>query len=84
MDSILAIASGLVFRFFVDVVSSDNVRVAGTLIGLWEGLVVHHFLSRMPRSPDPYLAFGVRIFIDFLITESLSRMVMVVVWAGIG
>ncbi|KAH7920148.1 hypothetical protein BV22DRAFT_981736, partial [Leucogyrophana mollusca] len=84
MDSIFAIGVGLALRLVVDVVSNHDNRVGGTLVGLWEGVVLHHFSQKMPRSYDPYIAFGFRIFVDFLFTESLQRMAIVVLWTGLG
>lgn len=38
----------------------------------------------MPHSFDPYLGFGFRIFVDFLFTQSLSRLSLVALWALVG
>ena len=84
MDSIYAIGAGLGLRFVVDTVSRHNFKITGTLVGLWEGVILLHFLKKMPKSTDPYVAFGVRLFIDFLITESVSRLVLVLIWTGMG
>lgn len=56
----------------------------GVLVGLWEGVVLNHFVRRMPHSFDPYLGFGFRIFVDFLFTQSLSRLSLVALWALVG
>ncbi|KAG6375493.1 hypothetical protein JVT61DRAFT_3052 [Boletus reticuloceps] len=84
MDSILAIGVGLVLRIVVDVATDNDDRVGGVLVGLWEGVVLNHFIQRMPRSFDPYLGFGFRIFVDFLFTQSLSRLSLIVLWALVG
>ncbi|KAF9449193.1 hypothetical protein P691DRAFT_812887 [Macrolepiota fuliginosa MF-IS2] len=84
MDNVFAIAFGLGVRFVVDTVSHRSLRLAGTLVGLWEGVVTLHFLKKMPKSFDPYIAYLVRLFVDFLVTESLLRLVLVVVWTGLG
>ncbi|EDR11945.1 uncharacterized protein LACBIDRAFT_313933 [Laccaria bicolor S238N-H82] len=84
MDSIFAIAFGLGLRFVVDAVSHHDFKLTGTLIGLWEGVITLHFVKKMPSSFDPYVAYGVRMFVDFLVTESLSRLILVVVWTGLG
>jgi hypothetical protein len=60
------------------------IPTSGVLVGLWEGVVLNHFVRRMPRSFDPYLGFGFRIFVDFLFTQSLSRLALVVLWALVG
>jgi hypothetical protein len=84
MDSIFAIAFGLGLRFVVDTVGHHDFKLTGTLIGLWEGVITLHFVKKMPSSFDPYVAYGVRMFIDFLVTESISRLILVVVWTGLG
>lgn len=38
----------------------------------------------MPRSFDPYIALGFRVFVDFLFTQSLSRMALVALWTLVG
>ena len=83
MDSIYAIAFGLGLRTLVDAVSQDF-KLTGSLIGLWEGVITLHFLKKMPRSSDPYIAYGVRLFVDFLVTESLERLVLVLIWTAFG
>ncbi|KAG9316749.1 hypothetical protein JVU11DRAFT_2810 [Chiua virens] len=57
---------------------------SGVLIGLWEGVVFNHFVRRMPHSFDPYIGFGFRIFVDFLFTQSLSRLALVALWSLVG
>jgi hypothetical protein len=83
MDSIYAIAFGLGLRTLIDAVSQD-LKLTGSLIGLWEGVITLHFVKKMPKSSDPYIAYGVRLFIDFLITESMERMVLVLIWTAFG
>ncbi|TFY52721.1 hypothetical protein EVG20_g10430, partial [Dentipellis fragilis] len=84
MDSIYAIGLGLGLRFVVDTASHHNERLGGSLVGLWEGAVLYHFLEKWPTSFDPYVSFGVRLFVDFLFTESLARLTIVLLWAGLG
>lgn len=84
MDSLFAIGLGLGIRLLVDVVSHQDFRLGGTLVGLWEGVVLYHFLNKMPHSYDPYVAYGIRLFVDFLFTESLYRMAVVILWTGLG
>ncbi|KAF9482236.1 hypothetical protein BDN70DRAFT_451300 [Pholiota conissans] len=84
MDSIFAIAFGLGLRLVVDAVSHHDFKLTGTIVGLWEGIILLHFLKKMPRSTDPYVAYGVRLFVDFLCTESVARLVLVLIWTGMG
>ena len=71
MDSVIAIGLGLGLRALLDAVTND-VYKSSALVGIWEGVVLNHFLTKMPKSYDPYVAFGVRLFVDFLFTESLE------------
>lgn len=84
MDSIYAIGAGLGLRWVVDTVTRHNFKITGTLVGLWEGVILLHFMKKMPRSTDPFVAFGVRLFVDFIITESVTRFVLVIIWTGMG
>jgi len=84
MDNILAIASGVALRIVLDNITSHDFRLTGTLVGLWEGAVTLHLLNKMPSSVDPYIAYLVRLLIDFLVTENILRLILVVVWTGLG
>ncbi|KIK98479.1 hypothetical protein PAXRUDRAFT_59691, partial [Paxillus rubicundulus Ve08.2h10] len=84
MESVLAIAVGLGLRVVVDVATDNDDRVGGVLVGLWEGVILNHFVRKMPRSFDPYIGFGFRIFVDFLFTQSLSRLALVALWTVVG
>ncbi|KAH9484969.1 hypothetical protein JR316_0001873 [Psilocybe cubensis] len=84
MDNIFAIGFGLGLRFVVDTVSNQDFKLTGTLVGLWEGVILLHFLKKTPKSSDPYIAFGVRIFVDLVFTESVARMVLVLIWTALG
>ena len=84
MDSLFAIGLGLGLRFLVDVVTQHDFRVGGSLVGLWEGAVLYHFIGKMPRSNDPYIAYAVRLFVDFLFTESWYKLALVLLWTGLG
>ncbi|KAH9947001.1 hypothetical protein B0H21DRAFT_692839 [Amylocystis lapponica] len=84
MDNIFAIGVGLVLRAVIDNVTHHNFRVNGSLVGLWEGAVLHHFLGKFPSSFDPYVAFGFRLFVDLLFTESLTQTTIVILWTGLG
>ena len=83
MDSILAIGVGLGLRALIDTVIDGNIT-ASALVGIWEGIVLNHFLLKHRSSFDPYVAFGFRLFVDFMFTESFARMTMTVMWAFLG
>ena len=84
MDSLTALASGLLLRFCIDTVGRYDFKLTGTLVGLWEGVVLLHFLKKAPRSSDPYIGFGLRLFVDFMFTESIARLVLVCIWTALG
>lgn len=84
MDSIFAISLGFALRLVVDAASPHNVRIGGSLVGLWEGAVLYHFLEKWPMSFDPYVGLGFRLFVDFLFTESVDRLAIVLLWTGLG
>lgn len=83
MDSLIAIGAGLGLRALIDSVAHQTVQ-ATALVGLWEGIVLNHFLGKFPSSLDPYLAFAFRLFVDFFFTESLTRMTIIVLWTVLG
>ncbi|KIJ68132.1 hypothetical protein HYDPIDRAFT_47921, partial [Hydnomerulius pinastri MD-312] len=91
MESVLAIGVGLALRVVVDAATDNDNRVGGgsstiscVLVGLWEGVVLNHFVQKMPRSFDPYIGLGFRVFVDFLFTQSISRMALVALWTVVG
>lgn len=84
MDSIYAITLGVALRLVVDATSHNNNRIGGSLVGLWEGAVLYHFLEKWPSSFDPYVGLGFRLLVDFLLTESIHRLAIVLLWTGLG
>jgi hypothetical protein len=84
MDSVFAISLGFALRLVVVAASHYNDRVGGSLVGLWEGAVLYHFLEKWPMSFDPYVGLGFRLLVDFLFTESLYRLTIVLLWTGLG
>ncbi|KAH9961270.1 hypothetical protein BC827DRAFT_1203553 [Russula dissimulans] len=83
MDSIFAISVGFALRLVVDATSRPD-SVGSSLVGLWEGAVLYHFLEKWPRSFDPYLGLGFRLLVDFLFTENVYRLAVVLLWTGLG
>ncbi|KAN0114132.1 hypothetical protein V8E52_007108 [Russula decolorans] len=84
MDSIFAISLGFALRLVVVSASHYNDRIGGSLVGLWEGAVLYHFLEKWPMSFDPYVGLGFRLLVDFLFTESIHRLLIVLLWTGLG
>jgi hypothetical protein len=83
MDTILSIVTGFGLRLFLGGLEEPLGRTSPALLGLWEGAVVHH-LSSDPQSFDHYLAYGLRIVVDLFFTQSISRMVVVLLWTALG
>ena len=84
MDSIFAISLGFALRLVVDAASYHNNRIGSSLIGLWEGAVLYHFIEKWPTSVDPYVGLGFRLLVDFLFTESLIRIAIILLWTVLG
>lgn len=85
MDNVVAIGVGLVLRTIIDILTDSDYRLTGTLIGLWEGFVLSHFLHKNPRNHnDAYLALATRFVIDFLLTSSLVRFALTGAWTLVG
>lgn len=83
MDNLIAIGVGLGLRALIDSVAQPT-YIASALVGLWEGVVLNHFIAKFPSSIDPYLALGFRLFVDYLFTESVTRELITVLWTGLG
>ena len=83
MDNIVAIGAGLGLRALIDAVAHQSVQ-ANALVGLWEGVVLSHFLGKSPSSIDPYIGLGLRLFIDFIFTTNPIRLLVVILFTGLG
>ena len=85
MESLYSIGLGLGLRFLIDTATKyHGLRFDGILIGLWEGIVLNHFVRQFPSTFDPYIAFVFRMLIDIILTRNFSRMTIVVLWTGLG
>ncbi|KAI0358495.1 hypothetical protein OH77DRAFT_1420892 [Trametes cingulata] len=84
MDNLFAIGVGLGLRSLIDVVTNHNHRVNGSLVGLWEGAVLRHFIAKYPASVDPYVAYGFRLLVDLLWTTSWIRLFITILWSFMG
>lgn len=74
---------------FLSISNLSSMR-PGILIGLWEGVVLSHFLSKhtrsrsRSRSKDPYLALATRMAIDIYLSYSISRFALTCAWTLVG
>ncbi|KAG2341046.1 hypothetical protein BDR05DRAFT_862735, partial [Suillus weaverae] len=88
MENILSIGAGVALRVVLDVATGKDHKLIGILIGLWEGVVLSHFLSKhtrsRSRSKDPYLALATRMAIDIYLSHSLSRFALTCAWTLVG
>jgi hypothetical protein len=87
MEVVLSIVAGLGLRFFLASATDEgnSNKLTTTLLGMWEGVVVHQVSGRS-ESPrfDHLLAFGLRLVIDLLVSKDVQRMVMVILCSGLG
>lgn len=84
MDIAVSIVAGLSLRAIFLARENVPAMLTPALIGAWEGVVVHQLSSRSTSEVDHYLAFGLRMVIDHLVSRDPSRTVMMVIWTTIG
>ncbi|EFI28102.1 hypothetical protein CC1G_14129 [Coprinopsis cinerea okayama7 len=84
MDIAISIVAGLSLRTFLVGKNVAFVWLSPAVIGAFEGVVVHQLSSRSNSEVDHFLAFGLRLIIDHLLSGDTSRTVMIVVWTAIG
>ncbi|KAG1812173.1 uncharacterized protein BJ212DRAFT_1244083, partial [Suillus subaureus] len=85
MEHVIAIGLGLALRAVIDILTDSDYRLTSTLVGLWEGFVLSHFLHKNPRNPsDAYLALATRFVIDFLLVSSPVRFALTGAWTVVG
>ncbi|KAF9527274.1 hypothetical protein CPB83DRAFT_856279 [Crepidotus variabilis] len=91
MDVALSILAGLGLRLVLtpNVFDSDvgppapNNLVTG-LLGVWEGVVVHQVAGRSTSAiVDHFLAYGLRLLIDFVVTKNPQRLIVVLLCSGL-
>lgn len=83
MDNLVATGAGLGLRALIDSVAHGTTQ-ATALVGLWEGVVLNHFMGKFPTSVDHFLALAFRLFVDFLYMESFTRIAIIILWTGLG
>src|SRR5258707_13621113 len=87
MEVVLSIVAGLGLRFFLASATDEgnSNKLTTTLLGMWEGVVVHQVSGRSDSPKfDHLLAFGLRLVIDLLVSKDVQRMVMVILCSGLG
>ncbi|KAJ7723564.1 hypothetical protein B0H16DRAFT_1333988, partial [Mycena metata] len=85
IDGFLTLVSGLALRVVIDAATFHSVKLSGSLIGLWEGVVLLHYVKKGASFPDPpYLLCGIRVLVDFIVTEDIFKLVVVLLWTTMG
>ena len=86
MDVALSILAGLGLRLFFNSITDAerSNQLPTALLGLWEGVVLHQ-LSGRSSSPqlDHFLAYGLRLAVDLLITKNVQKTIMVILWSAL-
>lgn len=86
MDIALSIATGLGLRVFLLTGANAGLsnKLAAAVLGLWEGIVLHQVSGRSSApNVDHFLAYGLRLAVDFLLSRDLQRMIMLVLWTAL-
>ncbi|TFK26539.1 hypothetical protein FA15DRAFT_278954 [Coprinopsis marcescibilis] len=84
MDIAASVIAGLSLRAFFLGADTTITRISPALVGMWEGIVVHQLSSRSGSEVDHYLALGVRMAVDHLVSRDPARTAMIVIWTAIG
>jgi hypothetical protein len=86
MDSLFTTGLGLTIRAAVNSLTS-HAELSASVVGICEGFLLFHSRPGTPSydpSFHPYLAYGIRVFLDLLYTQSFVRMVIVMLFTGLG
>lgn len=88
MDILFPIASGLGLRLVCINLPEPISRIAPAFIGLWEGALSHLLILRNPDaaqiSTDHFLAYGIRLVLDLVLSRDHLRPMAVLLWTGVG
>jgi len=74
--------TGLALRFFLFDISYRG-KLGPVFLGIWEGVVLHHFRHKFPFSYNPYFSCCLRLLADCYFTASVSRLLATVVWVAL-
>ena len=86
MEVVLSIVTGLGLRLFLASATEEgnSNKLITTLLGLWEGVVVHQVSGRSDSPKfDHILAYGLRLVIDLLVSKDVQKMIMVILCSGL-
>ena len=88
MDILFSIASGLGLRLICSNLPEPVNRLSPVCVGLWEGTLTHLLIYLNPDgaqiSTDHFLAYGIRLVVDLVLSQDPLRPVAVVLWTGVG
>ena len=88
MDILFPISSGIGLRLISTTLPEPANRIAPAFIGLWEGTLCHLLIFRNPDpaqiSTDHFLAYGIRLVFDLVLSQDPLRPVAVALWTGVG
>jgi hypothetical protein len=87
MNSLFATSLSFGVRVLVDAVNPYSYRLGASVVGVCEGIILYN--SRPGTSPfdpslNPYVAYALRTVVDYLISQSLVRMAIILLWTGLG
>ncbi|KAH0588846.1 hypothetical protein H2248_004640 [Termitomyces sp. 'cryptogamus'] len=79
-DILLSITTGLALRLFLNSLDNSLGRSGPVLVGLWEGVTVHHQSTSSLRILDHYLAYALRVAVDFYFISDLPRELIILLF----
>ncbi|KAK7052296.1 hypothetical protein R3P38DRAFT_2859570 [Favolaschia claudopus] len=84
-DLFSPMVTGLALRVVIDAATFQNVKLSPALIGLYEGIVLLYYVKNRTRfSWSVYVAYTIRVLVDFFVTENVFRLVVVLLWTTMG
>ena len=85
MNTETSISLGIVVRVFVNLLCSENIKLAAALLGLWDGLLIHRsWVERRLFEPDTILLLAAGFLFDHVIFASVVRTVTLLLGCGLG
>ncbi|KIK67129.1 hypothetical protein GYMLUDRAFT_238464 [Collybiopsis luxurians FD-317 M1] len=84
MDILTTMIFGLGLRFVLG--GHAQGRTYPAILGVWEGACLRYLNNQaLPSSTaDAYLSYGVRLCIDFFITDSFAQILAIALWSFLG